>query len=91
MDFAYSSRSLREHIALRSLQIVEEIAQCGTRQVRLLGVRVLSYPHPAPRGYGVRGILVGIYGADCTPKWIFDDVVSLALSARLVKTGEKVR
>lgn len=66
-----------KRLALRADQIVEEIAHLGPRQVRLVGCRVLSYCYPAPRGYGVHGVLVGIYGNGVVAQWILDDLVSL--------------
>ena len=41
------------------------------------GQRILSYKWPAPRGYGVRGVLVGVYGKNTMIGWIVEDLVSL--------------
>lgn len=67
----------QRHIAVRAEQIVEKIQQSGPQQVRLDGDHVLTYMHPAPRGYGVRGVLVGVYATGAQPEWICDDVMSL--------------
>ena len=66
-----------EHLAERAEQICLKILTHGQQQVRLDGVRILSFKWPAPRGYGVRGVLVGVYGIEANPGWIVDDLVSL--------------
>lgn len=53
-------------------------AQClGTRQVRYHAGMFLTYPYPARRGYGVRGILVGVYGLTTRLEWILDDILAV--------------
>ena len=49
------------------------------RQVRLHHGRLLTFPMPAPRGYGVRGMLVGVYTREARLEWIAEDL-SLAMA-----------
>jgi len=69
--------AILEHVADRAEQIYAEIFRDGPRQVRIDGQRILSYKWPAPRGYGVRGVLVGVYGRQSMIGWIVEDLVSL--------------
>lgn len=46
----------------------------GTRQVRLHRGMLLTYPYPARRGYGTRGVMVGIYSINTQLEWIEEDV-----------------
>jgi hypothetical protein len=66
-----------EHLACRAEQIYADILRFGPRQVRICGAHILSYKYPAPRGYGVRGVLVGVYGKNTMVGWIVEDLVSL--------------
>jgi hypothetical protein len=66
------------HIAARAEQIMEKIQHAGPQQVRLDGERVLTFMADAPRGYGVRGILVGVYDAQARAEWICEDVLMIA-------------
>lgn len=50
----------------------------GTRQVRFHNGMFLTYPCPAPRGYGTRGLLVGVYGLTARLEWILDDILNAA-------------
>jgi len=75
-------------------RIYRKVQSKGTQQVRLFigwrdtysrGQRVqiyrpwlLTYPSPAPAGYGTRGELIGIYGPDVSCEWIEQDLLSLA-------------
>lgn len=56
-------------------RIYMKLQTLGTRQVRLHRGMLLTYPHPAPRGYGTRGLLVGIYTLQTRLEWIEEDVV----------------
>ena len=67
-----------QHIAHRAGQIVEKIQQSGPQQVRLDGERVLTFMADAPRGYGVRGILVGVYDASAQADGICEDIAFVA-------------
>ncbi|OXJ00808.1 MULTISPECIES: hypothetical protein [Burkholderia] len=64
------ARVLAERIYIK-LQIL------GTRQVRLHRGMLLTYPYPAPRGYGTRGLFVGIYTINTRLEWIEEDVLAL--------------
>lgn len=46
----------------------------GPRQVRLHQGMILTYPYPARRGYGVHGLLIGIYTLATRLEWIEEDV-----------------
>jgi hypothetical protein len=65
---AHKARLLAEHV-YRTLQI--QIV--GERQVRIFQGRLRTYPFPAPRGYGTRGVLVGIYTLATRLEWIEED------------------
>lgn len=56
-------------------RIYMKLQTLGTRQVRLHRGMLLTYPHPAPRGYGTRGLLVGIYTLATRLEWIEEDVL----------------
>jgi hypothetical protein len=45
----------------------------GERQVRMFRGKLRTYPFPAPRGYGTRGVLVGIYTLATRLEWIEED------------------
>jgi hypothetical protein len=47
----------------------------GARQVRFYRGKLLSYPVKVRRGYGVRGVLVGIYTPDARMEWIEEDIL----------------
>jgi hypothetical protein len=70
---------IMDYLTCRAEQIFAKILQHGAQQVRIDGSRVLSFKYPAPRGYGVRGILVGVYGKEVNVNWIRDDLVSLII------------
>ncbi|WP_104656505.1 hypothetical protein [Ralstonia insidiosa] len=76
----HMARVLAERIYMK-LQIL------GTRQVRLHQGMMLTYPYPARRGYGVRGLLVGIYTINSQLDWIQDDVLN-AMSDSLASNSE---
>lgn len=54
-----------------------KLQMLGTRQVRLHRGMLLTYPYPAPRGYGTRGLFVGIYTINSRLEWIEEDVSAL--------------
>lgn len=57
-------------------RIYRKVQTMGTRQVRLHHGMLLTYPSPAPRGYGTRGLLVGVYGITARLEWILDDILN---------------
>lgn len=64
------ARVLAERVYVR-LQIL------GTRQVRWYRGMLRTYPYPAPRGYGTRGLLVGIYTINTRLEWIEGDLAEV--------------
>ena len=66
-----------DHLRRRVEQILSDIQAHGRLQVRLYQGHILSYKYPAPRGYGTRGVFVGVYGDGADAQWIMDDLVSL--------------
>lgn len=58
-------------------RIYVKLQTLGTRQVRLHDGMLLTYPYPARRGYGTRGVLVGIYTLATRLEWIEEDVAQL--------------
>ena len=67
-----------QHISIRAGQIMNKILLFGPQQVRLDGERVLTFMYPAPRGYGVRGVLVGVYDAQAGVEGICEDIAFVA-------------
>lgn len=65
------------HLTRRAKRICAEIKRHGVRQVRLHGERVLSFKYPAPRGYGVRGKLLGVYDQRASLDGILDDLCGM--------------
>ena len=63
--------------SLRVLHIYRKIQRCGCQQVRFYKGRILSFKFPAPRGYGVKGILIGVYTHQTPKEYIEEDVTSL--------------
>lgn len=63
----------RAHALAERLHL--KIQAMGTRQVRLYRGMLLTYPYPAKRGYGTRGVLVGIYSVAVRPEWIEEDLI----------------
>lgn len=53
----------------------QKLQAMSTRQVRWYQGMLLTYPYPAKRGYGTRGVLVGIYNAHVRLEWIEEDIV----------------
>ena len=69
-------------IECRASQISEKIESRGPQQVRVdQNGRILAYCYPARRGYGVRGMLVGVYDRQALRDWIRDDI-AVFLSGR---------
>ncbi|WP_233854066.1 hypothetical protein [Paraburkholderia sp. HD33-4] len=62
---------------LAAERIYIKLQTLGTRQVRLYQGMLLTYPYPARRGYGTRGLLIGIYTLATRLEWIEDDVSQL--------------
>lgn len=67
----------------RAERIYAKIQNKGPQQVRLYGRWVLSFRYPTPRGYGTRGIFVGIYTKDTEIAWIESDLLSLTTEQML--------
>jgi len=68
-----------KYLSKRAYEIHNNLSSGALLQVRLLDSRVLTYKFPAPRGYGIRGVLVGVYGVGAMAEWIKEDLVSLAV------------
>lgn len=66
--------------ATRRAAEIHFLAQVGTLQVRWHKGRLMTFRFPAPRGYGVRGELVAVYGDTAPLEWIADDLTEFALS-----------
>ena len=65
----------------RAVRIALKLHQKGTLQVRFWNGMFLTYPFPVPRGYGTRGVLVGIYTTQTPVDWIAQDItVTLTMS-----------
>lgn len=62
---------------LAAERIYVKLQTLGTRQVRFHDGMLLTYPYPARRGYGTRGMLVGIYTLATRLEWIEEDVSQL--------------
>lgn len=60
---------------MRAERIYMTVQTRGVRQVRLYRDWLLTYPWPAKRGYGVRGVLVGIYTLTTRLEWIEEDLL----------------
>jgi hypothetical protein len=73
--FAGAAESGRARQAAERIYV--KLQTMGTRQVRLHHGMLLTYPYPARRGYGVRGVLVGIYTLTTRLEWIEEDVAQL--------------
>jgi len=69
--------SVADYLKSRSYEIVDQIQLLGRVQVRYYNERLLSFPYPAARGHGTRGLLVGVYGKEAQPEWILEDINSL--------------
>lgn len=78
----HMARILAERIYMK-LQIL------GTRQVRFYQGMLLTYPYPVKRGYGTRGLLVGIYTINSRLEWIREDVLSAMSDSLTSNQGAK--
>ena len=67
----------------RIARISRQLARHGAIQVRLVGRWILTYPYPARRGYGTRGILIAIYRGAVPLEWIAEDIEALSDSPAL--------
>lgn len=56
-----------------------KLQSMGVRQVRLHDGMLLTYPYPSKRGYGTRGVLIGIYNASARLEWIEEDLLQAML------------
>lgn len=59
-------------------KIHRRVERKGALQVRWYAGEFLTFIYPAPKGYGVRGEIIGIYNMSCDLQWIEDDLVSFA-------------
>lgn len=65
----------RQRAHMLAVRLHARLQRMGTRQVRFHAGRFLTYPFPAPRGYGTRGLLIGIYNAEVRLEWIEEDLM----------------
>lgn len=75
---ALTADRLRTMAAERAAEIHCGLQQGSHTQVRWHKGRFLTYRYPAPRGYGVRGELVAVYGAAAKREWIETDLIEFA-------------
>lgn len=74
----YSTPSdARRRVHLLAERLYVKLQILGTRQVRLHRGMLLTYPFPARRGYGTRGLLVGIYTINTRLEWIEEDLLQI--------------
>lgn len=69
---------IMDHLISRATKIHIGVTTDGPRQVRIDGDRILTFKYPVPRGYGLRGTLIGVYEGKIEMEWILEDLVSLA-------------
>lgn len=75
---AFSSDPLqRAHLLAE--RVCLKVAESGPCQVRFYQGMLLTYPYPARRGYGTRGVLVGIYTVNARLEWLLDDVMQVLI------------
>lgn len=60
-----------------SERVMARIRLLGVRQVRFWHGMLLTYPMPAPRGYGTRGLLIGVYSPNTPPEYLADDLIDV--------------
>ena len=70
-------------LAGRIARIRQQIARHRAIQVRQVGRWLLTYPYPARRGYGTRGLLIAVYRGSVPPEWIEADLSALSDSPPL--------
>lgn len=63
--------------AILAERIYRKVQSIGTRQVRLHRGMLLTYPYPAPRGYGTRGKFIAVYDLTTRLEWILDDILAV--------------
>ncbi len=76
--FDPASPTERAHLTAERIFMLLQVA--GARQVRWYHGKMLTYPWPARRGYGTRGIIVGIYTINTRLEWIIEDVLQVLSS-----------
>lgn len=83
MSFHVHRGTFAEDPAQRARQLAERVyvrvQLSGPRQVRFYQGMLLTYPYPAKRGYGTRGLLVGIYTVNTRLEWLLDDVMQVLI------------
>lgn len=62
--------------AILAERIYRKVHAMGPRQVRLHRGMLLTYPFPSPRGYGTRGVFIGVYDLTTRLEWIMDDILN---------------
>jgi hypothetical protein len=70
--FAPDSPAVRARLTAERIYML--VQKVGARQVRWHCGKMLTFPHPAPKGYGTRGAFVGIYTIDTRLEWIEEDL-----------------
>lgn len=71
--FQGAAEATRARLAAERIYV--KLQTLGTRQVRFYQGMLLTYPYPARRGYGTRGLLVGIYTVDTRLEWVEEDLL----------------
>jgi len=79
---AFASDQPAQKARVVAERIYVKVQILGTRQVRLHQGMLLTYPYPAPRGYGTRGLFVGIYTIATHLEWIEEDILALLGDSR---------
>lgn len=70
--FAPDSPAVRARLTAERIYML--VQKGGARQVRWHRQQMLTFPHPTPRGYGARGLFVGIYTINTRLEWIEEDI-----------------
>lgn len=73
----WKAYTLDQSARLMAERVYRKLQLLGTRQVRLYHGIILTYPHPVKRGYGTRGLLVGIYTLATHIEWIEEDLMQV--------------
>lgn len=86
MSFYVHRGSFAEDPMQRAQQLAERVyarvQMNGPRQVRFHRGMLLTYPYPARRGYGTRGVLIGIYTVNTRLEWVLEDVMQVLIGER---------
>lgn len=77
IHYAFSFGAPSQRARVMAERIYMKLQMLGPRQVRLHRGMLLTYPYPAPRGYGTRGLFIGIYTINTRLEWIEEDVLAL--------------